>query len=49
MSLSHFISRAKQSGHLQDEHLSEPEFRQLLQQRIESLDVELPRLTSLGL
>lgn len=40
MSLSHFISRAKQSGHLQDEHLTEPEFRQLLHQRIDALDVE---------
>lgn len=40
MSLSHFISRAKQSGHLKAEHLTEPEFRQLLHQRIEALDVE---------
>jgi len=40
MSLSHFISRAEQSGYLQDEHLTEPEFRQLLHQRIEALDVE---------
>jgi predicted nucleotidyltransferase component of viral defense system len=39
MSLSHFISRAKQSGYLQNEHLTEPEFRQLLHQRIDALDV----------
>ena len=39
MNLSHFISRAMQSGNLHEEHLSEPEFRQLLRQRIDSLDV----------
>ncbi len=43
MSLSHFISRAKQSGNLQEEHLTEPEFRQLLHQRIDSLDVAAAR------
>ena len=39
MNLSHFISRAMQSGNLHEEHLSEPEFRQLLYQRIDALDV----------
>ena len=39
MNLSHFISRAMQSGNLHEEHLSEPEFRQLLHQRIDALDV----------
>ena len=39
MNLSHFISRAKQSGNLHEEHLTEPEFRQLLHQRIDGFDV----------
>ncbi|RDD30785.1 hypothetical protein CR161_08750 [Prosthecochloris sp. ZM] len=39
MSLFHFISRAQQSGHLQEEHLTVPQFRQLLECHIESLDV----------
>ena len=39
MSLSHFISRAQQSGHLHEEHLTVPKFRQLLERHIESLDV----------
>lgn len=32
MNLSHFIIRSRQSGNLQEEHLTEPEFRQLLLQ-----------------
>ena len=43
MNLSHFISRAMQSGNLHEEHLSEPEFRQLLYQRIDALDVAAAR------
>ena len=43
MSLSHFVSRAKQSGHLHEEHLIVPEFRQLLERRIEALDVTAAR------
>jgi predicted nucleotidyltransferase component of viral defense system len=39
LNLAHFISRAKQSGHLEDKNLSEIEFRELLQQRIDTLDV----------
>lgn len=40
MSLSHFIICAMQSGRLQNEHLTEPEFRQLLHQRIDALDLD---------
>ncbi|MCW8795799.1 MAG: nucleotidyl transferase AbiEii/AbiGii toxin family protein [Chlorobium sp.] len=43
MSLSHFISRAQQSGYLQEEHLTIPEIRQLLERRIEALDVTAAR------
>ena len=43
MSLSHFVSRAKQSGHLHEEHLTVPEFRHLLERRIEALDVTAAR------
>jgi len=39
LNLSHFIIRATQSGHVQHENLSEAAFRQLLDQRIETLDV----------
>ena len=39
MNLSHFISRAKQSGNLQGENLTEPDFLQLLHRRIDALDV----------
>ncbi|MCG8343663.1 MAG: nucleotidyl transferase AbiEii/AbiGii toxin family protein [Chlorobiales bacterium] len=39
LNLSHFLIRAKQSGHLQNDALSEPEFRQMLQQRIDGLNV----------
>ena len=39
MNLSHFGIRAKQSGNLQGENLTEPDFRQLLHQRIDALDV----------
>ncbi len=40
MSLSHFIIYAMQSGRLQNEHLTEPEFRQLFHQRIDALDLD---------
>jgi hypothetical protein len=39
MNLSHFTDRAKQSGHLQEENISEQEFRNLLERRIDALDV----------
>ena len=39
MNLSHFVIRARQSGHLQEETLSEPGFRDLLERRIDALDV----------
>lgn len=43
MNLSHFISRAKQSGNLRGENLTEPDFRQLLHRRIDVLDVAAAR------
>ncbi len=43
MNLSHFIIRSKQSGNLQEEHLTESEFRQLLHQQIDSLDINAAR------
>uniref|UniRef100_B3END9 Nucleotidyl transferase AbiEii/AbiGii toxin family protein n=1 Tax=Chlorobium phaeobacteroides (strain BS1) TaxID=331678 RepID=B3END9_CHLPB len=43
MNLSHFIIRARQSVNLHEEHLTEQEFRQLLHQRIDSLDVAAAR------
>jgi predicted nucleotidyltransferase component of viral defense system len=39
MNLSHFTDRAKQSGHLQEENISEQEFRNLIEGRIDALDV----------
>ena len=39
MNLSHFVVRAKQSGNFQGGNLTEPDFRQLLHQRIDALDV----------
>jgi len=39
MNLSHFVIRARQSGHLQEETLSELGFRDLLERRIDALDV----------
>ncbi len=39
MNLSHFIIRATQSGHLHNESLTMQEFSQLLERRIEMLDV----------
>ncbi|WP_233120927.1 nucleotidyl transferase AbiEii/AbiGii toxin family protein [Chlorobium sp. KB01] len=39
LNLSHFIIRARQSGHLRDENLSEAEFRTLLENRIDALNV----------
>ncbi len=39
--LSHFVSRAIQSGHLKGRQLKEDDFRLHLQRRIESLDVPL--------
>lgn len=39
MNLSHFVIRARQSGHLNEETLSEPGFRDLLLHRIDALDV----------
>jgi predicted nucleotidyltransferase component of viral defense system len=39
MDLSHFVIRARQSGHLKDEALSEQGFRDLLDNRIDALDV----------
>jgi predicted nucleotidyltransferase component of viral defense system len=39
MNLSHFIVRARQSGHLLEDHPSEKEFREFLDRRIEVLDV----------
>ena len=38
MNLSHFVIRARQNGSLHEEHLSEPDFRQLL-------DVKRQRMT----
>ena len=43
MNLSHFVVRAKQSGNFQGENLTEPDFRQLLHQRIDALDVVAAR------
>jgi predicted nucleotidyltransferase component of viral defense system len=43
MNLSHFIVRARQSGHLLEDRLSEEEFRELLAKRIEALDVTAAR------
>ena len=43
INLSHFVVRARQSGNLQGENLTEPDFRQLLHQRIDSLDVAAAR------
>ncbi len=39
MNLSHFIVRAKQSGHLKADSLTDEEFRNLLEKRIKALDV----------
>ncbi|NTV02040.1 MAG: nucleotidyl transferase AbiEii/AbiGii toxin family protein [Chlorobiaceae bacterium] len=39
MNLSHFVIRARQSGHLHEEIFSEPGFRDLLKRRIDALDV----------
>jgi predicted nucleotidyltransferase component of viral defense system len=39
MNLSHFVIRARQSGHLHEETLSEMGFRELLELRIDALDV----------
>ena len=39
MNLSHFTDRAKQSGHLHEETLSEMELRVLLERRIDAIDV----------
>jgi predicted nucleotidyltransferase component of viral defense system len=43
MNLSHFIVRARQSGHLLEDRLSGKEFRELLDRRIEALDVGAAR------
>jgi len=43
MNLSHFIVRARQSGHLLEDRLSGKEFRELLARRIEALDVGAAR------
>ena len=43
MNLSHFVVRAKQSGNFQGGNLTEPDFRQLLHQRIDALDVVAAR------
>jgi predicted nucleotidyltransferase component of viral defense system len=39
MNMPHFTDRAKQSGHLQEENILEQEFRNLLERRIDALDV----------
>lgn len=39
VNLSHFVVRARQSGHLKQNNLSESEFRNLLVQKIDHLDV----------
>ena len=39
MNLSHFVISARQSGHLHEETLSEMGFRELLERRIDALDV----------
>ena len=39
LNLSHFVSRAQQSGHLKESQLSEKNFRRQLNERIDSLDV----------
>ncbi len=41
LNLSHFVSRAQQSGHFVESQLSEQDFRQQLKERIDSLDVTL--------
>ena len=41
LNLSHFVSRAQQSGHLMEYQLSEQDFRMQLTERINSLDVTL--------
>ena len=43
LNLSHFVVRAIQSGNLQGKNLTEPDFRQLLHQRIDALDVAVAR------
>ena len=43
LNLSHFVSRAQQSGHLMESQLSEQDFRQQLKERIDSLDVTLAK------
>lgn len=43
MNLSHFVVRARQSGNLQGENLTEPDFRQLLHRRIDTFDVAAAR------
>ncbi len=43
LNLSHFVSRAQQSGHLIESQLSEQDFRQQLKERIDSLDVTLAK------
>lgn len=43
MNLTHFIVRARQSGHLLKDRLSEEEFRELLTKRIEALDLAAAR------
>lgn len=43
MNISHFVVRAKQSGNFLGENLTEPDFRQLLHQRIDALDVVAAR------
>lgn len=49
MSLSHFISRAKQSGNLQGENLTEPDFRQLLHRELMRSMLQRPGMMSHGL
>ncbi len=39
MNLSHFIVRARQSGHLLEDRLTEQDFREMLERRIDALDV----------
>jgi predicted nucleotidyltransferase component of viral defense system len=41
LNLSHFVSRAQQSGYLMESQLSEHDFRRQLKERIDSLDVTL--------
>jgi hypothetical protein len=43
LNLSHFVSRAQQSGHLMESQLSEQDFRRQLNERIDSLDVTLAK------